>query len=202
MSKLGGFICPACLMACTDGKLHSKCKGNVDGLISCWNYEKVTQKLIKEIKYRFYYASIDQLVELFLKQRQQSKALDQFLESKPICIPVPLHYKRLRYRGFNQAELIAKKLAKVWQLPISTKILIRTKFTKPQAELTKEERVENTKDMFSVNSKLLKLGKKPLTDKNILLVDDVWTTGSTCQACAKVLKNLGAGKVWVVTLAR
>lgn len=202
MSKLDGFICPTCLMSCPDGQLHTKCKGNVDGLISCWNYEKTTQKVIKEIKYRFYHASIGQLVELFIKQRQQSISFDRFLTSKPLIIPVPLHPKRLKYRGFNQAEMIVRKLAKVWYLPLSTQILSREKFSKPQAELSKEERAKNTKDMFGVNPKLKNIGAKPLENQNIILIDDVWTTGSTAQACTKVLKDLGAEKVWVVTMAR
>ncbi len=202
MSKLNGFICPDCLKVCPDGNLHNSCRGSVDGLISCWNYEKVTQKIIKEIKYRFYYASIKELIHRFIGQRQTSQPFEAFLESKPLIIPIPLHPKRLGYRGFNQAELIARELQNAWQLAISTKILIRTKYTKPQAELTKQERMLNTKDMFTANPKLLKLGEKPLEGRNILLVDDVWTTGSTCQACAKVLKGLGAEKVWVVTVAR
>jgi len=202
MTKLEEFICPKCLMTCPDGKLHSGCKSDVDGLISCWNYEKTTQKVIKEIKYRFYYAGIKELMSRFFRYRQQSALFAEFVKNKPIIIPVPLHTKRLKYRGFNQAELIAKEISKVWDLPMSSKILIRTKFTKPQAELSKEERQQNTKDMFAFNPKILKLGEKPLLNKNVLLVDDVWTTGSTAQACTRILKKLGAEKVWVVTVAR
>jgi len=202
MSKLDDFICPTCLRVCLDGKQHSKCKGNINGLISCWNYEKTTQKVIKEIKYRFYYASIKPLIKLFLQQRQKSPAFEIFIKKKPLLIPVPLHPKRLKYRGFNQADLIVKELAKVWNLDLSNKILFRTKFSKPQAELSKKERLDNTKNMFATNPKLLKISDKPLKDKNIILVDDVWTTGSTAQACAGVLKKLGVAKIWTVTLAR
>jgi len=202
MSKLDGFICPSCLMNCPSGELHPRCKGNIDGLISCWNYEKTTQKIIKEIKYRFYYSSIKHLIKFYLQQRQKSPAFEIFIKKKPLLIPVPLHPKRLKYRGFNQADLIVKELAKAWNLDLSNKILFRTKFSKPQAELSKKERFDNTKNMFAANPKLLKIGDKPLKDKNIILVDDVWTTGSTAQACAGVLKKLGAEQIWTVTLTR
>jgi len=202
MHLLNEFICPTCLKKCLSGALHPKCEGNIEGLISCWNYKKNTQIIIKEIKYRFYHASIKVLVEYFLQQRQKSKAFDSFLATIPIIIPVPLHPKRQKYRGFNQSELIARNLAKNWKLPFSNKILRRIKYSKPQAELSKKERLENVKNMFTPSVEILRIANRPLINKNIILVDDVWTTGATAQACAEVLKKLGSKKIWMLTLAR
>ena len=133
---------------------------------------------------------------------QKNETFAKFLESKPIIIPVPLHPKRQKLRGFNQSELIAKEVSKRFGLPFSKRIVIRKKLTKPQAELKKKERLQNMTNAFSPSPEVLRISKKPLKGRSVLLIDDVWTTGSTMQACAKVLKSLGAEKIWAFTLAR
>jgi ComF family protein len=105
-------------------------------------------------------------------------------------------------RGFNQAQLIVKTLAKTWQLPSSFKLLQRIKNTIPQAELKKADRIKNLQGAFAPDPRLIQLGDKPLTGKNLIIIDDVWTTGSTLQEAAKVLHKLGAKKVWGLTIAR
>jgi competence protein ComFC len=201
---LGQFLCPSCLKTSPTPKKHPECKGIIDGLISCWDYEGVVQKIIKEIKYRQYYAGIKNLTTSFLyylNKKHHTEFLD-FLETKPIVIPVPLHKKRLRQRGFNQAFLIAQIIAQHFHLPISEKLLERVKATKPQAEMTKNQRLENVKNAFKPTKQLLLLGNNSLQNKNFLVIDDVWTTGATIKTCAKALKSLGANKIWALTLAR
>jgi len=109
-------------------------------------------------------------------------------------MPVPLSKKRLKWRGFNQAEIIANILADNFKLEIDAKNLKRIKNTKPQAKLNERERRNNLADCFSW------LGDK-LNGRNIILVDDVATTGSTLNECAKVLKQAGASEVWGLVVA-
>ncbi len=113
-----------------------------------------------------------------------------------IIIPVPLHSSRLRSRGFNQAVLLGDIFASRLSLPILVDGLIRIRPTAPQIDLSAEERRNNVKGAFTV--------KKPdrIMGKRILLLDDVMTTGSTVNECAKVLKKTGAASVIVATIAR
>lgn len=118
------------------------------------------------------------------------------LEQPELIIPVPLHSSRLRQRGFNQSVLLGQTISKEIKLPILPDTLIRIRRTNPQVELSGIERKINVKGAFAV-----KYAKK-IEGKRILLVDDVMTTGSTMNECAKELKNGGASKVIAVTVAR
>lgn len=116
--------------------------------------------------------------------------------SADLIIPVPLHPRRLRQRGFNQAALLAHILGKKWQIPLSVNNFRRIRWTEPQICLSVEERIKNVRGAFEVKEPSLVKGKR------ILLCDDVYTTGSTVSECAKVLKQAGADEVFVVTVAR
>ena len=114
-----------------------------------------------------------------------------------IIIPVPIHKKKLRQRGFNQAELMAKPLSKKWGQPLENKTLIRTRSTSAMTSLDPLERRANIAGAFMV-----KKGEEGVVKgKSILLVDDVYTTGSTLDECSRVLLDAGAKEVFVVTLA-
>ncbi len=197
-------ICPSCLQVNSGGGKHTQCLGSVDGLTACWDYEAVLQKIIKEIKYRYYFSGIEVLAQVSFSiiQSQNQQAFSDFLTNAPIVVPVPLHKRRQNLRGFNQSGLLGKIYAQCWQLPFSDQLVQRNKNTQPQAELNKQQRQTNIKDAFLPTEKILKLGEKPLQGRGVLLVDDVWTTGSTMKACAEVLKQLGAEKIWALTLAR
>ena len=110
--------------------------------------------------------------------------------------PVPLHFSEMKERGFDQAFLIARQVARALKLPLEGGLLRRVKATAPQATMTRTERARNIKGAFEVNRPELIAGK------NILLVDDVFITGATVNEAAKVLKKNGAGKVYVFTLGR
>ncbi len=112
-----------------------------------------------------------------------------------LIIPVPLNKKRLRERGFNQAGLLAKHLAETIGLPYVTQALFRTKKTRSQVGLTRQERLENVQNAFLARSPLVR-------DKNVLIIDDVFTTGATMEACAKALKEGGAKVIVGLSLAR
>ncbi len=113
-----------------------------------------------------------------------------------MIVPVPLHPRRLRERGFNQAILLADFLSRSRRIPISRNNLRRIRWTEPQVNLSPEERMKNVRGAFAVRRPEL------FRDKKLLLFDDVYTTGSTVSECAKVLKRAGAGEVHVATVAR
>ena len=110
-----------------------------------------------------------------------------------IIIPIPLHPRRLEKRGYNQAGIIAEALGKQLEISVEEKILKRQKNTKPQKELNHQERQKNMKNAFVV--------RKKLNGENILLVDDIYTTGSTIEEAAKELKRAGAEKIFFLTVA-
>lgn len=113
-----------------------------------------------------------------------------------LLIPVPLHPLRLRQRGFNQAALLGRFLSRKIAVPMDLGLLKRGVWTVPQTRLSREERLKNVKDAFFVEN------PERLEGRNVLLVDDVFTTGSTLSECAKVLKENGAVEVLAVTLSR
>ncbi len=135
--------------------------------------------------------------------RALGKPLGQWMRSNirlisdvDLFIPVPLHAKRLKKRGFNQSLLLAFQISKKYKIPISYDNLVRIKPTKPQVDLSSDDRIENVADAFTVQHSAL------IKEKKIILVDDVLTTGATMNECARVLKDAGAGQVTALTLAR
>lgn len=113
-----------------------------------------------------------------------------------LLLPVPLHIKRLRQRGFNQAQLVNKKWAAREGIPLDGFILSRNRWTEPQTSLARAERRRNVRGAFSLRNPDKAKGQR------ILVVDDVFTTGATVNECARVLMKAGARWVDVLTLAR
>lgn len=113
-----------------------------------------------------------------------------------MILPVPLHFRRLRTRGFNQSMILARALGKKHQVSVDFSLLKRHKLTLTQTGLDKKEREKNIRGAFEVSD------PGQIKSKSIVLVDDVYTTGATINECAKTLKKAGAGRVAVITLAR
>ncbi len=109
-------------------------------------------------------------------------------------IPVPIHKKRRKKRGFNQAEIVADELGKLLQLPVNKKAVRRIQNTAPQKNLDRIKRVENLKGAFELSQDY-----KPV--QRILIIDDIYTTGSTIHTIAKLLKENGAGRVYFLTIS-
>lgn len=109
-------------------------------------------------------------------------------------VPVPLHRKRLRDRGYNQAELIAKRLGEYAEIPVYTKAVSRVRYTARQKELDNRERKKNLKNAFQISKSW-----KPV--KSILVIDDIYTTGNTIDAVAQELKLSGVEKIWFLTIS-
>jgi ComF family protein len=121
----------------------------------------------------------------------------EFINDADMIAPVPLHRKRLFMRRYNQSALLAKSISKQCGVPAYTSLLIRTKNTPPQAGLSSKQRAINVRNAFKINPYY----ENKIIGKNIILVDDVITTGSTINACVRALKKAGAGEVNVLTLA-
>jgi ComF family protein len=127
-----------------------------------------------------------------------ARALAPFrAESAPeLVVPVPLHRRRLRQRGYNQSQLLAEVLAKQWKLKLEVGNLRRIRWTEPQTSLDATDRRDNVRGAFAVRD------PRRLEGRRVLLVDDVFTTGSTIRACAGSLRDAGVAEVFVVTVAR
>ncbi len=116
--------------------------------------------------------------------------------SADLVLPVPLHVRRLQQRGFNQAGLLAGTLGRLIHRPVCYDILVRQCWTEPQTRLNREERLQNVKNAFLVPD------STRVKDRCVLIIDDVFTTGTTLSECAKTLKEAGASEVHAITVCR
>lgn len=162
-----------------------------DRAISPLRYEGVAKNLVLNLKYQGRLS-----LAPFLAHGMKQAVLERLgPDPADAVVPVPLHPTRLRERTFNQARALARQLARELHLPCWDQQLIRQKATRSQAELPRKERLANVEGAFGVRpDPKIRLAR-------ILLVDDVFTTGATVDACAKALKGAGASRVIVVTVA-
>lgn len=183
-------VCPYCECASLDGLTHPGCiePNGLDGMFVLAHYRDLITQVIHEIKYQGVFTASDEVAGLIQKNYHGNFKFDYL-------VPVPLSKKRERIRGFNQAE----KLAKALQFKPAVNLLVRTKDTKPQFDLSFDDRKKNVKDVFALNPNLL---TRSLSNLSFCLVDDVATTGSTLFECAKLIKKSGAEKVYAITIAR
>jgi len=189
-------ICPVCEKPAITGKAHSKCQTrySLDGLTSIFSYEGAIKNAVTKLKYKFVTDLAEELVTLSVKHLPS-----YFIHhTSYILIPIPLHSRRQRWRGFNQAELLGKMLAEKFGWQVRTDILLRHKHTKPQTDLKGKERKVNIRGAFKINSNC----KLSILNSKLILFDDVWTTGSTLRECGKVLKRIGVKEAWGLTLTR
>ena len=160
------------------------------------SYEAGLRELIHLLKYDAVRPAAEVLGRM-LAEAVTDLAPD-FDRESPLVVPVPLHANKLRQRGFNQAELIARTMAKQKVLGLSLKmapeLLIRKRATESQVGYTRQQRIANLRGAFRADS--------AVAGHDILLVDDVFTTGTTVSECARVLRRAGAERVWVATVAR
>jgi len=184
-------VCPICQRQAIGGKTHPRCAGKfrLDGLVVVCKYKGPIKLAIKKVKYKWIYDIEKVLVDLLASQIWKFD-----LPQQSILVPVPLHKKRKNWRGFNQAEILAKTLSRKFDVGYSA-ILFRNRETKTQVGLSREERKKNIKGAFSLNQ------EANVNGRNFLLVDDVYTSGATMMEAAKVLKRAGARNVWAMTVA-
>ena len=150
--------------------------------------EKILQYKFKEQAY---------LSNMFSEFFVKNEKICGFLQKYDIIIPVPMTKKNVRKRGYNQSELIAKQLAKnIPNLKEEKYILIKVKENRTQSSLNRQQRQENVKDVYKLQN------VEKIKEKNIIIFDDIYTTGATVNECAKVLMLGGAKKVAVITIAK
>ncbi len=207
-SRWGDFICPECFrqipriepplcMKCgkpeSSGLLCPSCWGwhsEIEGIRSVFRFEGLIRHCIHQLKY----------YNLKALSLRLGDCLAGYLQSNlipcDVLVPVPLHSKRLKQRGYNQSGLIAAALGKITNLPVGANCLCRTRDSAPQAKSANvEERRQNVAGAFICRNDTLRDGR-------ILLIDDVCTSGATLEACAGALKSAGARSVWGLTIAR
>jgi ComF family protein len=159
---------------------------------SAGHYENVLLDAIHQFKYRGRTAVGKSLGRLMAGSSYPGFSIADY----SLVIPVPLHVKRLRERGFNQSLILAREIARRFSRPLDFMALRRNIHTDPQVGLGKKDREKNVRGVFEVRT------KKSIGGEKILLVDDVYTTGSTLRECARILKKHGAREVAALTLAR
>lgn len=159
-----------------------------------WVYDEVMKGSIAEFKYHnkreyalFY---VEELLHIY------GNAILKF--APDVIVPIPIHNSKYRQRGYNQAEIIASMIGKELDIPVISNLLLRNRKTMPQKQLSDKERLRNLKKAFEFN--------KPVADRygkvinKLLIVDDIYTTGSTIEACANVLKSNGVNDICFITL--
>ncbi len=167
-------------------------------------YNPLIKELIRIFKYHYVRELAKPLSKLLIKSLGTISTIST---NSTIVIPIPLHKRKLRERGFNQAELLAKEIAEYFSAPMENNVLKRTRFATPQAKIKNYKiRRENIKDIFEISPEFIKKcvseNQNLLKDKIIILVDDVSTTGATLSEAAKVLKRGGAKEVWGLVIAK
>lgn len=163
---------------------------------ACYPREEAEQHPLRQAVQKFKYGRKVSLGKPL--GRLMARGCREFLRGcdADLIVPVPLHAKRLRWRGFNQALLLARHLSGAYGIAVDPFVLRRIKETPPQTQLNEEERRRNMRGAFALES------RRSIEGRKVLLVDDVYTSGATVNECSRTLKRGGATKVFVVTLAR
>lgn len=186
-------ICPLCGEEAGQGERACPRRHHhpqpLDGLRSAAWYVGPLRMAIHHYKYRGLQALADPLSAILIE------AWHQWSVPADLLLPVPLHPRRLRERGFNQATVLAQRLGKACGITVDAASLQRTRHTRPQVGLSAQERLTNVENAFAYHG-------PSLQGCAVCLIDDICTTGATLQACAPALRQAGARSVWAVTLAR
>ncbi len=182
--KSGKYMCCDCVSKVLDGTFD---KNN----FAVFKYKGVIRKAIVSLKYKFASDIADELVSMSVDRLKSTKFHNITL------IPIPLHKQRENWRGFNQSEILGEKIARKLNWEYMPNLLIRSKNTHPQVNLKGDERRKNLSGVFCVNHPQIQH-----TKHNILIFDDVYTTGSTIKEAKKVLEKAGFKNIYSLTVAR
>ena len=189
--KIGKYLCQKCGLKIEVLGADYKSK-KIEGRIGLFKYNGAIKELIKLIKFDLVSDAKTEIGEMIVNQLKENypNILEYWQKNDFVIIPVPLHWRRKNWRGFNQAEIIADEVGKKIDLSVNNKIILRKINTKHQATSNKIERISNLKNAFMTVDKI---------PKNIIIFDDVWTTGNTIKNIIKIIpKNR---KIWVLTMA-
>lgn len=189
------LICGVCGRQAVGGLTHPICKTRyaIDGVFASLVYKGITKKLVYQFKFQPYLTDLRNVIgELCAEGLIQQEPFFRIDKTQALLVPIPLHPRRLRERGYNQAELLAFELSQRLKIP-TAQLLVRRRETQRQVGKTERERRENIKDAFMVT--------RELPGKTIFLVDDVVTSGATMNEAANILKRAGAKAVYGIALA-
>jgi len=211
----GAYICESCLnskvqyvmqQAChvcktgvNEGLVHKMCreKTHLDGVFIAAHYSKFLEDFIGDIKYEFYHAMLDDLIKVLIKGlSKQFEFLSIINDADTILTFVPLYPSRKRWRGFNQAEKIARGISRHFRVPCQ-KLLERKKQTHSQMGLPRSKRLKNVQGVFSCKKHL-----EIEPQHSVIIVDDVMTSGATLEVCAEALRQCGVETIYGLVCAR
>ncbi|MBU0493967.1 MAG: ComF family protein [Chloroflexi bacterium] len=176
-------------------RLCARCQAHrpgFNGLHFVAYFEGPLRQAVHRLKYQGCWAAARPLGQLMAATCQENAV------SGDLLIPVPLHARRQRERGYNQAALLAQAVGQLTGMPVYPAALVRQRATQSQVQLNAQERQGNVRGAFSVAP----AAPAQLSGRTVVLVDDVCTTGATLDACATVLRQAGATSVWALTLGR
>lgn len=179
------------------GEYCARCSGlslSFDGCAAYGIYSDALRRAILNLKYRRWLRAVELLSAMLIETFQADG--NGFLQTADCVLPVPIHRRRLADRGFNQSEQLAVPFCQAVELPLITDVLHRVYYTRPQVGLSGTKRWENVQNAFQVAK------PEQIHNRHVLLIDDVMTTGGTVNACARALKEAGAARVSVLTIAK
>lgn len=155
------------------------------------------EDIIREKIIKFKFENEAYLHRTFAKAILSNKKNIEFIEKYDYLIPVPIHKKRKKQRGYNQSELVAKAICdEIKNIKLQSYIIIKDKNIVPQSSLNQKERIENIKNVYKI------LNTEKVKNKKILILDDIYTTGSTANECSRILQEAGSKEIGVLTIAK
>lgn len=161
-------------------------------LLYIFQYESLIRKLI--LQYKF--SNKAYLNHFFANQIVKNEKNRELLKEYDMIIPVPMHKKKMDKRGYNQTELVADELSKSLEIPARKDVLLKVVNTTTQSKLGGKARQSNIRHAFFIKNDI------EVEDKNIILLDDIYTTGATSEECSRILKEAGAREILVLVLAK
>jgi len=202
----GKFICSSCFEKIKMNEKYYFDKADIlkKTLVVGYNDDELLKQMIYRYKYNFIKDLSNPLGQLMINKL--IKDIKKNNLKNLILIPIPLHPKRLRWRGFNQAELLSEEISKELNIPVINNLLIRVKNNLPQAKIQKAlQRRQNVYNVFELNPGTVPkaLGTVPfIKNKTIILVDDISTTSATLKEAARVLNTLKPKQIWGLVLTK
>ncbi len=187
-------VCPQCNKASIGGWRHGRCLGKLERLIIGMKYRGLVSLGLRRVKFGSSWAVLDDLFEWWWEEIEGK--LEELKNKDWLITWTPMYEEKKKKRGFDQAEILARKLGERINLEV-VELLERTRWTQPQFGLKEEERKNNLKKAFKIKIEM----RKAVLKKKVLLIDDIWTTVSTMGEGTKVLRENGFEKIWGVVVA-
>ena len=191
------YICDSCYYEIKKLEISRIIKNNskyYSSYLYLFKYEGMIRDKIIDYKFNDKSYLYSTFVEILLRNQKCKR----YIKSFDIIIPVPISNKRMKERGYNQCELITKEISKKLNIQTDSKLIRKSLDNKPQSSLNKTERIDNVKNVYSINTEKTNLIK----NTKVLIFDDIYTTGSTVNEISRVLKQNGASDIGILTISK